>query len=264
MLSAAPMRGREPGTKGSVIAQQYISKRYAELGVKPYTTNYLQVFRHPSIRTGEGTNVLGFIKGVTYPDQYIVVSAHYDHLGQRGRRWYPGADDNASGVAMMLWLAADFRNRSPRYSVIFLATDGEEKGLLGAKAFIKRNTLNIVANLNLDMLGRSKRTYFVTSPLLRQPMRDALVQSSDLCLIYRRRHKDRSRLKSIDFVKASDHYTFASHGIEYFFVSGSLHGDYHLPSDTRDKMTPMVVANTADTVLKTFRLLEDVLPQLSD
>lgn len=104
--------------------------------------------------------MVGYLPGCTYPEHYIAVTAHYDHLGKQGHKIFHGADDNASGVAVMLELASRLSQRCPAYSYIFIATDAEEGGLYGSKAFIAAPPLalnNIVLNLNLDMLGRPDR-----------------------------------------------------------------------------------------------------------
>src|SRR5690606_13875451 len=85
----------------------------------------------------EGKNAIGWIKGKTYPDQYIVLSAHYDHIGKRGDSiWFAGADDNASGTAAALAIAGYLKKNVPDYSVIIAIVDREETGLEGARAAV--------------------------------------------------------------------------------------------------------------------------------
>ena len=115
--------------------------------------------------------MVAWLEGTQYPDKYIVITAHYDHLGKSGGKIYNGADDNASGVAAMLSIAEQLRRSRPKHSVIFLATDAEEKGLYGAKAFVQKPPVEISSirfNLNLDMLaqggGTSPKLYVSRGP----------------------------------------------------------------------------------------------------
>ncbi|PYT04339.1 MAG: hypothetical protein DMF65_02290 [Acidobacteria bacterium] len=86
----------------------------------------------------KGVNVVTVVRGKTHPERLIVVTAHYDHLGIRGGQIYNGADDNASGVAALLELAAHFSRERPDNSMIFAALDAEEIGLVGARALVKQ------------------------------------------------------------------------------------------------------------------------------
>ena len=135
-LSAADMQGRKTGTAGAGLARELISERFAHLRLDRFNNSYQQPFVYSSWPEKTGINMLGLRRGCTYPNHYIVVTAHYDHLGMQGRKIFHGADDNASGVAAMLELAARLNHFCPAYSYIFLATDAEESGLYGSKAFV--------------------------------------------------------------------------------------------------------------------------------
>ena len=258
-LSSSEMSGRAPTTRGSLAAQQYITERFINIGAQPFYKGYTKPFAHRKLAPLKGVNLVATVAGSVFPEQFIVVSAHYDHLGHRGSTIFYGADDNASGVAMMLDLAAHLTRNPPLYSVLFLATDAEEKGLLGASAFLQENEIDIVLNLNLDMLGRSKRMYYLVSPDIRNKLRVSIESSSNTCFVYRRRHKDRSSMRYVDYFKASDHYAFHKAGIPYVFLSGAIHNDYHLSSDTSDKMRLANVSNQNEHVRKMFGLIEDLL-----
>jgi hypothetical protein len=141
VLSADAMEGRGAGTKGGAMARAYVVRRFADAGLKPLGASFEQPFELPA-RAGaakSGVNVVGYVAGRAHPERFIVVTAHYDHLGVREGVVYNGADDNASGVAVLLQLAARFGGaRRPENSIIFAALDAEELGLLGARAFVKR------------------------------------------------------------------------------------------------------------------------------
>jgi hypothetical protein len=111
------------------------------------------------VKNYETQNVVGFIKGSLYPDSFLVVTAHYDHLGQMGKETYfPGANDNASGIAMLLSLADHYSKNQPEYSMLFIALSAEEVGLLGAKKFtedplIKLDQIRFLVNFDLAGTG---------------------------------------------------------------------------------------------------------------
>lgn len=175
-LAHDSLEGREMGTKGEVIAATYIAKRYAEIGLtqKGNTdTTYFQDFikktklhPHDYAFSGPvlcGRNVLGLIDNNS--EFTIVIGAHYDHLGwgaegslHTGEKMvHNGADDNASGVASLLYLAEELSNQKLNYNVLFVAFTGEEKGLLGSNYFM--NNLSMEASsidfmINMDMVGR--------------------------------------------------------------------------------------------------------------
>jgi hypothetical protein len=156
-LSSDKMAGRKPGTNGHLLAQAYIIKQFSQARLAAFDNDYIKPFKY---NDKTGTNILGWLQGKTHDEDYLVVTAHYDHLGQRGNRVMNGADDNASGVAALLMLAGYFSENTPHHSMIFLATDAEEQGLYGAKAFVKNSPValtKIRLNINLDMIANGGR-----------------------------------------------------------------------------------------------------------
>src|SRR5215203_6182750 len=120
-LSADDMEGRGIGTKGGQKARAYVAERFAESGIKPFQNNYVQPFDFKN-REGaplSGANVVGYIDGKKHKDRYIVVSAHYDHLGIVKGEIYNGADDDASGTAALFAIAEYFKNKPPSHTIIF-------------------------------------------------------------------------------------------------------------------------------------------------
>ena len=187
------------------------------------------------------SNVAGLLPGSTA--EYLVVGAHYDHLGMGGEsslsssrreQVHPGADDNASGVAAILELAKlqAERPERPRRGLLFLAFAAEEIGLLGSSQWTEHPTLPLedaVAMLNFDMVGRIKaRKLYVggvgtADPFGQMVERAAASQSLRI---------DTSR----DAYSSSDHTSFAAKKIPVLFFFSGLHSDYHKPSDTADKV----------------------------
>ncbi|MCL2726979.1 MAG: M28 family peptidase [Bacteroidales bacterium] len=159
MLSDTTTRGRATGSAGATISANYIKHCFQRYGLMTYNgSSFFQSFR-----TGDviGRNVVGMIRGRTYPMEFIVISAHYDHLGVLNGSVYPGADDNASGVALLLQVAELFARRAragdgPLRSIIFVAYDAKELGLAGSAFFagtLRVAPSRIMANLNIDQIG---------------------------------------------------------------------------------------------------------------
>ena len=151
--------GRATGSKGKLSAEQFIRERFRKYGLKPFNWNYTQSFRVKD--TIAVRNVIGVVPATGMSDEYIVIGAHYDHLGILGGSIYNGADDNASGVTAMLALAKAFAKMradgtGPNRNLIFVAYDGKELDLLGSDYFVRHLPFpadKVVCAVNLDMLG---------------------------------------------------------------------------------------------------------------
>jgi hypothetical protein len=192
-------------------------------------------------------NVAALLEGSdsVLKDQYIVIGAHYDHLGMggtgSGSRFmdslavHNGADDNASGVAGVLELAAYFANErnKPGRSILFLAFDAEELGLLGSKYFVKNPLVDlkkVMAMINFDMIGRLKRDNpsLMVGGTGTSLESESILNSLDTALI---------RLSfSPEGFGPSDHAAFYGENITVFFISTGAHEDYHTPDDDRDRL----------------------------
>ncbi|MBT8244922.1 MAG: M20/M25/M40 family metallo-hydrolase [Winogradskyella sp.] len=158
-LSSDKFEGRKTGTEGNKKAQDYIVSQFKSLNVKPFDSKFKHNFEFARRdKTFDATNILGFVKGVEFSDKYIVVSAHYDHLGKQDGKIYNGADDDASGVAALFAFAEMLKKNPPKHSIVLAAFDAEELSLQGAKYFVdKIKDVNIVANINMDMISRSSK-----------------------------------------------------------------------------------------------------------
>ena len=179
-LAAPEMGGRLTGSPGNHRAQAYILERFKQSGLQPVHGSYEQRFSfvHHSIKGlvlpgrrfkttyPDATNLVARLQGSSYPDSWLIVSAHFDHLGVRGGEVYPGADDNASGVAAMLAAASYFAAHRPRHSVLFAAFDAEEEGLQGSRYFVAHPPLDLARVqllVNLDMVSRGDDGVIVAS-----------------------------------------------------------------------------------------------------
>jgi Zn-dependent M28 family amino/carboxypeptidase len=168
-----------------------------------------------------------------------VVSAHYDHLGIRGDALYPGADDNASGVAALLAVARTLREAPPRHPVVLAVFDAEELGLRGSRAFVAAppaGTPPIGLDLNLDMLSRSDGSNLTVSGVGPQPwLRPAVEAEALRSPIHVHLGHDRPWYRAglvENWTDSSDHGPFADAGIPFLYLGVEDHPDYHAPSDT--------------------------------
>lgn len=248
-LASDAMAGRATGTAGSQLAQQYLQRRFTELALQPMQPGFAQhfVFRD-GFSERQGVNMLGLRRGCKAPDLYIVVTAHYDHLQPQGRRVFNGADDNASGVAGLLYLAAKTQQHCPVYSYLFLATDAEERGLDGAKAFLAQPPVpvqQIILNINLDMISRgesNQRLYLAGKKQLPQlqAMAEQLKTPLKLTLARdgRQSRLGRSSHPPIDWSNASDHAVFRKAGIPFLYFGVDVHPQYHTPQDDWQRIDP--------------------------
>lgn len=257
------MEGRKNGSVGNQKAREYLSDRFASIGLNQFDNldGYKQHFEIERwLSNITGVNIVGWIQGSLHPDKFIVVSAHYDHIGTSGRRIFNGADDNASGVAAILALAKELKHMPPQHSVIFIATDAEEKGLLGAKAFLESPPVavnSIQVNLNLDMLsqGGFKKRLYVYGPRLFPQFSELYSEVADkagLCLKRGRQPVARGFAESrrVNWRTASDHGAFYKKGIPFLFVGVNEHQYYHTENDTYENIESDFYVAAVETSLK--------------
>jgi len=156
-LSDDKMEGRRAGTNGIEKAAKYIESEFERIGLTKYDTlnSYRQNFNFYDMLF---YNVIGVLKGKSLPNEYVIISAHYDHLGinqkMEGDNIYNGANDNASGTTAMLALAEYFKKLdNNERSIVFVAFTAEEMGLVGSRYFGKHiNPNDIVAGINIEMI----------------------------------------------------------------------------------------------------------------
>jgi len=196
-------------------------------------------------RTDHPVNVVGIVKGSdpALAAEYVVHSAHYDHVGMQGGELHPGADDNASGSSALLEIAQAYSGVDrPRRSVIFLWVSGEEHGLWGSEWFVTHPPVpltSLVADLNTDMVGRSllngktKPEYMEMTPSVKNDAFNTLaaraLEIGELYGFPQMANGDR-------YWRRSDHYNFAKNGVPAMFLCNGEHEDYHRPGDTPDKI----------------------------
>ncbi len=276
-LAAPEMQGRAFGTPGGKRARAHLARRFAQIGLEPaFADGYEQPFSAPQ-RRGirfwrakfwqpgppiQGANLAGMVRGTVEPQRWLVVSAHYDHLGMHRGRLHPGADDNASGVAAMLAAARWFRAHPPRHSIVFVAFDGEEDGLLGALAFVAQPPLPFEAlllNLNFDMISRNPDNEIYVSGLYANPQLAPIVHSVRLqarpTLLFGHDHP-RPFWDFEDWTHQSDQGPFAARGVPFLYLGVADHPDYHAPGDTFEKIDREFYLGVVDSALELLLALD--------
>ncbi|MFC7379896.1 M20/M25/M40 family metallo-hydrolase [Brevundimonas sp. GCM10030266] len=270
ILSSDEMAGRDTGSPGGEMARNYIVGRLEALGIAAPAMGRLQPWEatgrgRAGPTTYNGVNIIGMLRGTRVTDKYIVVTAHYDHVGTHEGQIYNGADDNASGVATMLALAADLKRQAPEHNVIFVALDGEEHGLLGAKHFVEVPPVplsSIAMNLNFDMTARAETDgkLWVTGTYQHpnfRPILEAIPADGAVALAF---GKDTPQDTGADnWVEASDHGAFHRAQVPFLYFGVNYHPDYHRPSDDFERITPSVFTSATALSIAGFRALDQAL-----
>ncbi len=257
LLSSDILEGRKTGEKRQEMAVNYFTAYYDHIGLKA-PTNYpeytqeipQEFFENKS--EGPSENVLALVEGSVYPNEVVVISAHYDHLGMQGEEVYNGADDNASGSSALMELAQSFQlakkqGNGPKRSILFLHLTGEEIGLYGSKYYIENPVFSLdstVVDLNIDMVGRVDKEHFDKKNYIYLIGSNRL--SQDLHELSEKANKSYTSLKldytynasndPYKYYERSDHYNFAKNNIPVIFYFNGAHEDYHKITDTADKI----------------------------
>lgn len=279
-LSTSPARGEDANFTDAGIAAVTISRKTADLilaqlgktveqlvqdgeknakgTISTLEKTKIELELKLTRQTQKTSNVIGVIEGSSLKNEYVVIGAHYDHLGLGGssslapdrKGIHYGADDNASGVAGLLELARIFSISRAQRSIIFAAFSGEEEGLLGSAHYVKSPLVpieNTIAMLNMDMIGRMRDDKLVIGGMGTSPAWKAIVEEANrtrgLVLTYQD-----------DGYGPSDHASFYARDLPVLFFFTGNHEDYHKPSDTYDKInvinTQTIVTLVRDIILR--------------
>lgn len=240
-LSADSMLGRQAGTIGEERARKYITHYFNKIKLSPIKDSYYQIFNFPidSINYSVAYNVIGYLNN--RKDSTIIIGAHYDHIGLGGsksrsltdKKIHNGADDNASGVAMMLLLAEHLKiKKRHHYNYLFIAFSAHEDGLFGSQAFVHDKIYNlerIKLMLNFDMVGRLDSVYSTL-----RVVRTEKNNSFDSFLL---KANSKINFKFIDVHKEhSDASEFINQSVPALSFSTGIHDDYHRITDDADKI----------------------------
>lgn len=272
-LAAPEMEGREVGTPGGRKARQYLVQRFRDTGLEPLGASFEQPFEFQPSRGASfwktspppvsAANVIGSIRGSSEPEQVLLVTAHYDHEGIKDGVLYPGADDNASGVATMLAVARHFRAHPPRRTLVFVAFDAEETGLEGAVAFLAKPpvpTDSMQAMVNFDMVSRNPDNEIVvvglhSNPQLR-PLLERVRDGAAAKLLFGHDQPRPFWNGRDDWTMLSDQGVFHEAGIPFLYFGVEDHADYHQPTDTFERLDKEFFIAVADAAIDVVAALD--------
>ncbi|AYM98958.1 M28 family metallopeptidase [Chryseobacterium sp. 3008163] len=274
VIASDEMGGRDTGSAGQKKAGEYMINYYKSLGIsfpKTLGSYYQKVpSEYMKKRGGEdlpdSENILAFIEGSEKPEEIIVVSAHYDHVGTQNGVVYNGADDDGSGTVAVMEIAKAFQSakkagNGPKRSILFLHVTGEEHGLFGSEYYSDNPVFplaNTVVDLNIDMIGRDdpenrgkNYVYVIGSEMLSSELKvineAANKKTVNLELNYKYDDpKDPQRL-----YYRSDHYNFAKNNIPVAFYFDGIHEDYHKPTDDVEKIDYSMLQKRTQLVFAT-------------
>jgi hypothetical protein len=271
------------GFRSTIAPQQYtISEGIAKaimggdfdsaktMGVKIYNADIL-LQTNKSTTTLQSSNVMAVLPGTDLKDQYLFVTAHYDHLGKRGDSViYYGADDDGSGTTAVLEIAEAFAKaraagKGPRRTIVFMTVSGEEKGLWGSEFYSNHPVYPLdktTADLNIDMIGRidssrhkgdsTNYVYVVGDDKLSTDLKAISEAQNNKYMKMELDYKFNDANDPNRIYFRSDHYNFARKGIPIiFYYDGMLGADYHKPTDTPDKINYTLFAKRAQLVFYT-------------
>ena len=261
-LASDMLEGRETGTKGERMAAEYIAKRFEEVGLKPkgqknswYHTFSFNFKENPHVEGGEarqGMNVIGFLDNGAKTT--VVIGGHYDHLGYGlfGSRHtgepaiHNGADDNASGIAALFYLAEQLKaSKLKQNNYLFIAFSGEELGLIGSKKYAADPTISLTEMnymLNLDMVGRLNEEKVVSiNGVGTSPAWKPALEKLDVAGI---------KIKTTDSgIGPSDHTSFYLKDVPAIHFFSGQHPDYHKPEDDPSTLNYQGIKDISDYIL---------------
>lgn len=258
VLASDSFEGRATGSSGYEKAANYVSRHFEQNGIVSEGPSYFQKFKIDSKTVKskvhlqnsandsvETMNVIGIKKGTLYPDEFVVLTAHLDHLGKKQDSVYYGANDNASGVAVMMAVVQALKDIPTKRSIIFIAFTGEEVGLIGSAYFVTHPPIDLKRirfMINLDLVGSG------TNGIMVQGINGHEDAFSEVQKINQKYFQ--FELGTRPNSPNSDQYYFHILGVPAFFMyayNGTM--PYHSPGDTADKIDSVVIENVAKFVL---------------
>jgi Peptidase family M28 len=260
IVASDEMGGRETGSKGQKKAGNYLIDFYKKNGV-PFPKNALSYYQKVPAsfmnkdfgsKLPDSENIWAFIEGTEKPEEILVISAHYDHIGILNGSVYNGADDDGSGTVALLEIAQAFAQAKkagfgPKRSILFLHVTGEEHGLHGSRYYTDYPIFpldNTITDINIDMIGRrdefhkdsNKYIYVIGSDYLSTDLYNICESVNKTYLNLNLDYKFNDRQDPNRFYYRSDHYNFAKHNIPSVFLFNGVHEDYHQASDEVSKI----------------------------
>jgi len=260
VLAADSMEGRELGTRGGQRARRYLAGRIRGLGMDtlgPLEQPFTVAGRDSTLH---GANLVALVRGTADTGRYLVVSAHYDHVGVQRGEIYNGADDNASGTAALLAIAAHLRRNPPKHSVLLVWFDGEEHGLEGAEHLLQRPPVPRAAmaiDVNLDMVGRNANNrMFAVGPIKRPALAPFVRRAACRTPITLMLGHDKGWSPAEDWTGQSDQGVFDQAGIPFIYLGVEDHPDYHRPTDDVERLMPAFFTGAVQAAIALVEVLD--------
>lgn len=253
-LSSDAYQGRKTGTDGAALARTYLKKRLSELGLSNY--GGLQHFEQPfkaKDRTGkmvDAKNLIAYIPGKS--PEIIVISGHYDHLGVINEEIYNGADDNASGVAAMLNIAAHYKKSKPDHTLVFAFFDAGELDWQGSGYFVDHAPFDlkkVLLNVNLDMISHNEKNELYAAGTFTNPQLKKYLTHTQPNVKIMLGH-DNPEFNVDDWTNQSDQGAFHAKGIPFLYFGVEDHKDYHKASDKFENIQPAFFIDAAEAILE--------------
>ncbi|WP_400078462.1 M28 family metallopeptidase [Winogradskyella sp. R77965] len=255
-VSSDKYNGRMTGEEGHNEVCDYIRTYYKSQNIKAPKShsNYYQTVPKEVLpdSLNDSQNIIAYIEGSEYPNEYVYISAHSDHEGIIDGEIYNGADDNGSGTAAVLEMAEAFRSavkdgHRPKRSIVFLHVTAEEVGLHGSRYYTENPIFplkNTIATLNIDMIGRvderhkdnENYIYVIGADRLSTELHYVVQEANSEFVNLNLDYKYNSENDPNRYYNRSDHYNFALKGIPVVFFFNGEHEDYTKPTDTADKI----------------------------
>lgn len=288
IIASDEMQGRNTGSEGQKKAGRYMIAEYGKMGISypaALGSFYQQV---PSSYIGnrrgntypDSENILAFIEGSEKPEEIVVLSAHYDHVGIKDGVVFNGADDDGSGTVALMEIAEAFniakkKGNGPKRSLLILHVTAEEIGLVGSRYYVENPVFplqNTVVNLNIDMIGRSDKenegknyVYVIGSGMLSSELKQISENANRSTVNLELNYKYDDPKDPQMLYYRSDHYNFAKNNVPAAFYFDGIHEDYHKATDDPEKIdyellqkrTQLVFATAWELANRAERILVD-------
>jgi Zn-dependent M28 family amino/carboxypeptidase len=253
-LSAETYAGRKTGTAGAEMARTYIKKRLKDLKLSAYPgfSSFEQPFTaiDKNDKKVSASNLIAYIPGKSA--EVIVISGHYDHLGIINNEVYNGADDNASGVAAMLHIAAFYKKQQPNHTLVFAFFDAGELDWQGSKYFVGHAPFpltKVLLNINLDMISHNDKGELYAAGTYKNPaLKNYLTHTNpNIKLVL---GHDNPAFKIDDWTNQSDQGAFNAKNIPFLYFGVEDHTDYHKATDEFENINQPFFFDATNVILQ--------------
>lgn len=268
VLASDEMEGRSADRPSIELSRSYLDRRFKGSKLETIGKSFRQEFviKYRTLTmTPYGVNFIGLIKGKKYREKYIVISAHYDHLGIENGVIYNGACDNASGTAALFALASYFQKHRPDHSLLFVAFDAEEQNYQGSLHFMANLPIkkeSILLNINMDAISQNDRGELYAVGTFHHPQLKPLfrIAQSTATVKLLLGHDDSGDAN--DYTSQSDHFIFYKEKIPFVYFGVEDYKEYHKPTDDIANIQPEFYVRAVDTIIMTTKVLDAGITKL--